>query len=54
MQNSKLEEEDKSYTGNAFDEIVKEDWKSEEDYKKKIVALELQNEKYRNELYEFG
>lgn len=54
MQNSKLEEEEKSYTGNAFDQIVKEDWKSEEDYKRAIVALQLQNQKYRNDLYEFG
>ena len=28
MQNSKLEEEEKSYTGNAFDQLVKEEWKS--------------------------
>lgn len=33
---------------------MKEEWKSEEDYKKMIIALELQNEKYRNELYELG
>ncbi len=33
---------------------MNEEWKSEEDYKKMIIALELQNEKYRNELYELG
>ena len=33
---------------------MNEEWKSEEDYKKMIIALELQNQKYRNELYELG
>lgn len=39
---------------NAAEQLLKEEWKSEEDYKKMIIALELQNEKYRNELYELG
>lgn len=41
MQNSKLEEEEqeKPHTGNAFDQLVKDEWKSEEDYKRAIVAL---------------
>ena len=49
---SKLEEQPD--TGNAFDRLVNEEWKSEEDYKKTIVTLELENQKYRNELYELG
>lgn len=39
---------------NAYDKIINDSWKTEEDYKKQIVTLELQNEKYRNELYELG
>ena len=39
---------------NAFDQIINENWKTEDDYKRTIVSLELQNEKYRNELYELG
>jgi hypothetical protein len=39
---------------NAARQLISEEWKSEEDYKKMIIALELQNEKYRNELYELG
>lgn len=49
-----MQEEDDIDTGNAFDKLVNEQWKSEDDYKRTIVALELQNEKYRNELYELG
>ena len=37
----KLEEQPD--TGNAFDRLVNEEWKSEEDYKKTIVTLELEN-----------
>lgn len=33
---------------NAARQLITEEWKSEEDYKKMIIALELQNEKYRN------
>ena len=36
---------------NQAEKLMSEEWKSEEDYKKMIIALELQNEKYRNELY---
>jgi hypothetical protein len=39
---------------NQAEKLMNEEWKSEEDYKKMIIALELQNEKYRNELYELG
>jgi hypothetical protein len=35
-------------TLNAARQLMNEEWKSEEDYKKMIIALELQNEKYRN------
>lgn len=41
-------------TLNAARQLMNEEWKSEEDYKKMIIALELQNEKYRNQLYELG
>ena len=40
--------------GNAAEQLLREEWKSDEDYKRMIIALELQNEKYRNELYELG
>ena len=46
--NSDREEEEQPDTGNAFDRLVNEEWKSEEDYKRTIVTLELENEKYRN------
>ena len=39
---------------NLARQLIAEEWKSEQDYKKMIIALELQNEKYRNELYELG
>ena len=39
---------------NQAEQLMQEEWKSEEDYKKIIISLELQNEKYRNELYELG
>lgn len=39
---------------NAAQQLLKEEWKSEQDYKKMIIGLELQNEKYRNQLYELG
>ncbi len=34
--------------------MVKQQWKTEEEYKKNIIALEVKNEKSRNELYELG
>lgn len=39
---------------NNADKLMNQEWKSEEDYKRMIVALEIQNEKYRNQLYQLG
>jgi len=40
--------------GNIVDKLIDEPWRMEEDYKRLIITLETQNEKYRNELYELG
>ena len=50
MSNKPRTQTDHSYldTPNAFDQIINENWKTEDDYKRTIVSLELQNEKYRN------
>lgn len=36
---TKPQEEEDPDTGNAFDKLVNEQWKSEDDYKRTIVAL---------------
>ncbi|CAM6005741.1 unnamed protein product [Sphagnum balticum] len=40
--------------GSIVDKLIDEPWRMEEDYKRLIITLETQNEKYRNELYELG
>lgn len=40
--------------GSIVDKLIDEPFRMEEDYKRLIITLETQNEKYRNELYELG